>query len=221
MEDTKLYLDSLQTELKRLKAETRRLRRKAAADRKKTEEIKAQIEKVQAENQEHLKRLGWTNLTEEELLWLKDNYNKEWPYFKPADETTIKKRYAERHKQTYVEPEPDPKYKGFEEYKSLNAWVNPYGKFYPVNGFALHDSWAWDWLENEFGKLESAQLVSSNHGSATETLENMGWVRVMTWNNVDTKFSFAYGRKLSRDQKDTLQLFCSLHNLPVPFDTTF
>ena len=113
----------------------------------------------------------------------------------------------------------DPKYQGFEEYQNLNGWLDPDGRYFPVISFAQHDKWAWDYLDRTKGKLEAGRMISQHRG-ATETLQDLGWVRIMKWDGVDIKFVINKA-KLTASQKDSLFLFCALNQLELPFDKEY
>ena len=205
-------LQALENHIERVQRETEELRVE-------TEKKRKELAELQAQNNRHLQDLGWTGLTDEEMLWLKDNYKKEWHFFRPTLEG-IRERYAERTKQKY-EPIPmDPKFKGFEEYQVLNGWLDPDGRYYPVKNFAEHDGWAWDYLHKKLGPLGAGELISKAHGSATDALQNQGWVRIMKWDAVDVKFVFNEN-KITASQKDSLYLYCALHCVPLPFSKEF
>lgn len=96
-EELNVYTLKLKTDIKRLKSETDVFKKQVEEDRLKTAELRGEIKVWKELNQLELKKIGWEDLTEEEITWLMkdDNYHKEWPIFKPGVRA-IKKRYAEK-----------------------------------------------------------------------------------------------------------------------------
>lgn len=96
---------------------------------------------------------------------------------------------------------------------ALNLWVDPRGKCYRMTGFAMHDSFAWDYLMAKFKgdritnlvKLEE-ELERERVSYPYELLVKRGWVRIVCWTErevaIDTEKAHKY---LSSEQKTLLK----------------
>lgn len=98
-----------------------------------------------------------------------------------------------------------------------NGWINRSGKYFPTGGFAKHEEWAWSYLNETKGPIETAEIVSKTLSKyAHEALENFGWVRIMAWPNIKTKFIMP--KKLTHAQKKTISDYCEFYELELPFN---
>ena len=95
--------------------------------------------------------------------------------------------------------------------KLHNAWISPTGIVHTLSGFAMHDDWADDFLMGKFGR----DWVLDNHKTSTDTLHDMGWVRILQWGITD-KVQFIFDRRLTKSQKDAIFDFCIKNNIPTP-----
>lgn len=212
------YVSRLKADCKRIEAETLALRKQAEEDRQKTAEMMGELKVWQELNRKELKRLGWEDLTEEELAWIMrdDNYKKEWPMFHPSGARAIKERYAEKMK-IPVDDTMDKKFAADPKMEVSSGWVDRSGNYYGV-GIAEHDQWAWDYLTKQYGAQEAGIKIAAK-GAAHEVLEASGWVRVMKWPGVDVKFVLP--RSLSYDQKQTIDRYCSIYKIKLPYEEDF
>lgn len=205
------YIEAVKAETALLEAETAALLKQADEDRLKTAELKGEI-KVWKIRAEELKREAeWYDITDEEMAWLMDgNYEKYWgnAIFRP-DQWALKAKYAEVMG-TKVD---DSKYDGAHEMKSPCAWVDRKGTYHPTE-IAHHDQWAWNYLVETYGKLEAGKRIASA-GTAFEYLQLAGWVRIMSWKDMDTKFFLP--EKMTHAQKKTVDKYCELYKLALPF----
>ncbi len=98
-----------------------------------------------------------------------------------------------------------------------NAWINPAGKYFPVEGFAQHSAWAYKYLVDKYGSVETKRkLRETGHKIEThEYLENAGWVRLMKWPNIEVKFILP--KILTHAQKQTIDQYCTIYGWPLPF----
>lgn len=203
--------------LRKIESYAENLRKETAKLKAETEQKKAEIAELEETSRKHIKSLGWEGITPEEMKWVQENYHKEFQFFRPTLQS-IRERIAQRNGETYTPPPMDPKFLGFEEYQCLNGWLDPDGRYYPVETFAYHDRWAWEYLEKTKGPFGAANLISKHHG-ATETLQDLGWVRIMKWDGVP--INFVMPRSMTQSQKDSIFLFCGLNKLQLPFEKEF
>jgi len=213
-EELEAYVSRMRAETKRLKKETAAFRKQAKEDRLRTLEMKAELKVWKELNQRELKRLGWEDLTEEELDWLMkdDNFHKEWPMFKPSGARAIKERYALRM-QKPVDDVLDKKFAPDPRMEVSSGWVDRSGNYFGV-GVAEHDKFAWEYLTKTYGAVETG--VKVGNGAAYEVLERAGWVRVMKWPGLEVKFVLP--RVLSHAQKQSLDKYCTIYNVKLPFE---
>ena len=201
-----LALEAL-PQFQQIEAETEAFKQEARDARKQKKQFEKQLEEVKADTRDRLEKCGWGSLTDEEFSWFVAQGKKDF-YFRPSAED-IKAQYAKDHaKQTKT---PD-KFEGFEELRSTNGWLDPYGKYYPVGGFAQHSAWASDYLRDQ--KIKDEDEIGGRY--PYEILEDLGWLRVMDW-GAATGIRFGYCKEPTHDQKETLQLFCALHKVPYTF----
>jgi hypothetical protein len=168
--------------------------------------MRREIEDLDKSTKRELARFRWESLTPEELKWFQGQGKTSF-FFLPSAQD-IKAQYSQAMKGITNEPD---KFEGFEELRSTNGWLNPYGKYYPVGGFAQHDKWAGEYMD-EHGIERSHRFGGYDY----EVLEELGWMRIMDW-GAGTKINFGHGKEPNHDQKETLYLFCALHKIDNPF----
>jgi hypothetical protein len=200
------YLDSLD-EIRRAEDGLEALRQQARDSRKETRKLIKRTEELNALNRKELERIGWGSLTEEEFEWFYKTGNKTC-YFIPSA-SQIKSDYALAQTKLYQAPDA---FAGFEELRHTNGWLDPYGKYFPVDGFAEHNNWASNYLFRQ-----NSEFSDADRGYAYEKLQDLGWLRVMDWGG-STKIQFGYSKTPTHDQKETLQLFCALHKIEYTLD---
>jgi len=175
---------------------------------------------LKRQNEAQKKRLGWEELTDTEITWLIGAWEEHFTgtYFNPPrDGWSIKKKYAEvmgvsLHNRFEKNP----------EMSNPSGWINRAGEYFPV-GFAEHDTWARTYLIEKHGE-EKAQSLRRKDNTTTferklpfyEVLEKAGWVRVMKWETLPVEF-ILNEKKLTHAQKQTLDKYCKLYHLPLPF----
>jgi hypothetical protein len=216
LEELEAYVSRLKAEYKKLKEEISYFNKKVESDRLKTAEIKGQIKVYQELNQIELRRLGWEDLTEDEIKWLMtdNNFYKEWPYFKPCGSRAIKERYAERMKKP-VDDSMDKKFAKDPKMEVSSGWIDREGNYYGV-GLAEHSKFASEYLEFKLGREKAEEKIESEHGYADTVLEKQGWVRVMKWPGLDVKFILP--KLLSHAQKYTLHTYCEIYKIDFPLE---
>jgi hypothetical protein len=214
----KRYMSLLRKETKRLKAEIAMFKKQAEEERLKTAEIRGELKVWQELNAKEIIRVGWGDLTEEELQWVMkdDNYHKYWPYFKPS-QRQIKEKYAELMKKE-VDDTLDRKFAADPRMEVPSAWVDREGNYFGVD-VAEHEKWAHEYMVKKFGLDETLSKTSDVGCYAYEFLEKSGWVRVMKWPGCDVNFTLP--RLLSSGQKETLSRYCEIYNIKLPFETDF
>lgn len=208
------YVSDAKTEIKELEAQIRAFKKQTAESRKKILETEAEIKVWKELNQRELKKLGWEDLTEDEFTWLRENYYKEWPYFKPSSARAIKERYAERMKKP-VDDTLDKKFAPDPKMEVPSGWIDRSGHYFGV-GPAEHDKFAWEYLNKTYGQRETGIKVASSGGAAHSVLEKAGWVRVMKWPGLDVQFVLP--RLLSHAQKKSLGIYCDIYNVKYPLE---
>lgn len=190
-------------QIRRIEAETKKFKKETWDLKRDTQRMRKEIEELDKASKSILSKFHWESLTPEELKWFQ-NQGKTSFYFIPSAQD-IKAQYSQAMSQETHEPD---KFAGFEELRSTNGWLNPYGKYYPVGGFAQHNKWAGEYMR-EHG-------IEGNKHFGDEVLENMGWMRIIDW-GAGTKINFGHGKEPNHDQKETLYLFCALHKIDNPF----
>lgn len=113
---------------------------------------------------------------------------------------------------------------------ALNLWVDPRGKCYRMTGFAMHDSFAWDYLMSKFKgdrftnlvKLEE-ELEREHVSYSYELLVKRGWVRILCWTDGEVAINTEKPRRyLTAEQKAFLkewELWNKDHNLNIKWLT--
>lgn len=126
---------------------------------------------------------------------------------------SVREKYAKaKNKQVTV----DARFNDNPEMQIPNAWINPAGKYFPVEGFAQHNSWANEYLIKKIGeKGLKEKLNQRGKIEAFEYLENAGWIRLMKWPKMDVEFILP--EKLTHAQKRTLDKYCTIYGWPLPF----
>lgn len=190
------------------------LNKQAARDRRKRLKMEKEIAKLQEESKKHLLNLGWQNLPDHVLHWLQHNYDKHFKYFKPSERSVIEAYERETGKTVILNV--DSRFVGNEQMQLTNAWVSPDGEFFGLHEFADHERWAADYLIREKGREWVHEKVFANHSYHHLVLEDLGWIRILTWKLGETNFSKGAGSRVTKRQKDTVQLFCSLHGINEP-----
>ena len=210
------YVTSIDVECKRLIEETAMWNKIAKEEEKKAEIIRNDIIKLKSSNDIILKERGWGELTNDELNWLMvdNNYKKHWQYFIP-DQRGIKEKYAEIHN-IKVDDTLDKKFKEAPEMELRNAWIDRSGNYTGLDN-ANHNRWASSWMDQKYGIEGSAtKLAESVHNYPFEFLQGLGWVRIMSWSG--TKSDFILPKKMTFAQMKTIDKFCEIHELELPFD---
>jgi hypothetical protein len=176
---------------------------------------------LKRQNADQKKRLGWESLTDEETKWLMDGAWDEHfvgQYFHPPREAHhIKKKYAEVMGIGFHN-----KFEKNPEMENPSAWIDRGGRYHPV-GFAEHDAWAREYLINKHGH-DKAQSLRTKDNTVNfkrklpffEVLEKYGWVRIMKWEQLPVEFVLNE-EKLTHAQKQTLDKYCEIYQLPLPF----
>jgi hypothetical protein len=193
-------------EIREYEAQIKRDEKTIRDIKRETAKIKEKIKKIDEDTERELERVGWKGLTQDELAWI----SKQPPFgfFRPSV-ASIRAQYNEfLHR---IDPEVEDRFKGVEEYRSTNGWLDPYGKYYPVGGFSLHNQWADEWLQQNDPKY-----AKIDHEYPYEALEAKGWLRIMDW-GAGTEISFGYKHQPNHEQKEVLYLFCALHKIKNPF----
>jgi hypothetical protein len=95
--------------------------------------------------------------------------------------------------------------------KGNNGWLDTYGNFYFVYGFANHNEWAYEFLKKN--NLEEEKIKEYIY--PYEILEDRGWIRILTWSDGNTRFS-PENAKPTKLQEETLVYFCKFHNVKYP-----
>jgi hypothetical protein len=216
--ELKEYLKNAKAEIKKIKAETAEFNRQALEHRNATHYINGQLDILRKENEFHIKRLGWEELTEEEVNWCMTNYFTEWKIFKPTV-FQIKTRFAEisgKGDQEFLH-----RFDNNPEMKNPSGWLNRLGQYHGV-GFGEHNSWARTLLEEKYG--EKAEEKKGNR-TWYETLEAFGWVRIMKWGALPVRFLMSeelpnerQEKKLTHAQKRAIYTYCQLYKVALPFN---
>lgn len=101
------------------------------------------------------------------------------------------------------------------------GWVNQAGDYYPVD-CANHDEFARKYLIEKYGKKQAYELRIVDKSVQFErklpfyeVLEHAGWVKILSWPEVQTEFVF---KKLTHAQKQTLFKYCTIWDEKLPFD---
>jgi hypothetical protein len=164
------------------------------------------IKTMQLDTKEQYEAIG---LTKEEFYWMfatNDEYD--WrgdnnAFFKPSLNDI-----AKRVKMEYAKVHNTGK-KLTKKELQINAWIKPNGQFIGV-GEAQHEEWAREELKNSVG-VEKLCDVYDNEHSATEHLQNNGWVRLLTWCVGNTQLE-PQKCKLTKKQEATLLEWCKDNN---------
>jgi len=217
--ELKQYIKNTKSDIKQINAKTIQLKKQIEKDRIRNAELKGEIKVLKEKNAKELKRLGWEDLTDDELTWLQnEGYEKYWKtqyFIKKPSARTIKAKYAEVHG-LEVDNTLDKKFEANPEMEQKSGWIDKAGQYYSV-GFAEHEEWAWKYLNKKFGHINADERISKTQFKEAHVyLEESGWVRIMAWPSV--KVHFIIPLNLTHAQKQTLYKYCKLHNEPLPFD---
>ena len=112
--------------------------------------------------------------------------------------------------------------------KRYNAWVSPTGRTFEISGFAQHNQWAMDYLEEKWvksGRMEEFwdlndeidKELDSWCGYAYEVLEKWGWIRILDWGTSDG-LQFIYDKNPNKRQLKSIFDICQELKIPLPKD---
>ena len=101
-----------------------------------------------------------------------------------------------------------------------NGWIDRRGKYYALNGVALHSTWASEYLKNKYGMIKAHKMAIDigRPLDFQEVLYRAGWIKIMRWPNSSPKILFKDEKGLTYSQKKTLYEYCKIHLIPLPFE---
>ena len=108
--------------------------------------------------------------------------------------------------------------------KIRSGWIDRRGTYHPV-GFERvdgwlqnHDAFARKYLIEKYGseKAYSMREHPVRKIPFFELLEKAGWVKIHHWPFSKTEFIFKENN-ITHAQKQTLDKYCTMHHLPLPF----
>lgn len=89
-------------------------------------------------------------------------------------------------------------------YKKHNYWVDPKGN---VLASGIHNAWANNWIRDNEG-FEKSEKVLTEYDSATDYLQELGWIRIVHWDSMDNPLVVEHGIiKANSIQKKSIQRF--------------
>lgn len=92
------------------------------------------------------------------------------------------------------------------------GWLEPSGKFYPVE-FGNHQTWASEYILNLFeeGKISYEEASLSNEQDTGDVLVNRGWVLIHNPSQYSIKITRNLSKRLTKAQADYLYDFLKRH----------
>jgi len=94
--------------------------------------------------------------------------------------------------------------------KGQNCWIDPGGKVYKLYGFAQHNSFAIEYLQNEGFKHNDLEFGQYHY----EVLEKRGWIRLLWWSETSKDVCIGLNKKPNYHQIEFVNDWCFVNELP-------